>query len=153
MKNIIKSSITLFVVSLITVNVNAQLASDMPAQKVTEANKVSKPVVAIQTASSMPSKPEVVTAKKVNTVDSKNTVAGVVLATSASEKSVGVKQVSEVSNQGGVNPVLSTDAVKIIPSSAKLEAGSAEAAKVVKEEAKPDAGNADKKMSDMKKQN
>ncbi|MBK8312425.1 MAG: hypothetical protein IPL04_17460 [Chitinophagaceae bacterium] len=85
MKNIIKSSITLFVVSLITVNVNAQLASDMPAQKVTEANKVSKPVVAIQTASSMPSKPEVVTAKKVNTVDSKNTVAGVVLATSASE--------------------------------------------------------------------
>ncbi len=64
-----------------------------------------------------------------------------------------MKTSSEVSNQGGVNPVLSTDAVKIIPSSAKLEAGSAEAAKVVKEEAKPDAGNADKKMSDMKKQN
>ena len=156
MKKIIKSFVALFVVSLVVVNVNAQLASDMPAskaQKTTEESKVTKPVVAIQTASSIPSKPEVITTKKANAVDSKNATAGVVLVTSASEKPVGVKQIPEVSDQDGVKPVLSTDAVKVIPSSAKLGAGSTEAEKVVKEEAKPDVGNADKKMSDMKKQN
>ena len=33
MKKIIKSFVALFVVSLVVVNVNAQLASDMPASK------------------------------------------------------------------------------------------------------------------------
>jgi len=146
MKKLIKSGLAFFAVSFLTVNANAQLASDSPAPQAAKTTVTTKPVTAsaVQTASSMPA----TVAKQQGTVNkevsktSAKTPGGVEIVTTVGAKTTTVKPISVISDQGGVKPVMASEEVGKATMPIKLETAPA-AEKVTPVEQKVTPGTTD----------